>query len=183
MRPSARAAAKPADVRSRIIARSNSAKAPTICIIIRPAGVVVSMFSVIERKPAPALPMRSMMCSTSLSERDRRSSFQTTTVSPSRKWSSRRCSSGRLIYTHVSGHYGPFYRQVISATMSEAPYVLDGLLHHVHQTDLRISEHYTDTAGATDHVFGLCHLLGYRFAPRIKDLKDRKLYTVEKPAS
>jgi hypothetical protein len=23
-------------------------------------------------------------------------------------------------------------------------------------------------------VFGLCHLLGYRFAPRIKDLKDRK---------
>ena len=30
-------------------------------------------------------------------------------------------------------------------------------------------------------MFGLCHLLGYRFAPRIKDLKDRKLYTVEKP--
>jgi TnpA family transposase len=42
-------------------------------------------------------------------------------------------------------------------------------------------EFSTDTAGATDHVFGLCHLLGYRFAPRIKDLKDRKLYTVEKP--
>jgi len=51
------------------------------------------------------------------------------------------------------------------------PYVLDGLHHHAHQTDLRIDEHYTDTAGATDHVFGLCHLLGYRFAPRIKDLK------------
>jgi TnpA family transposase len=90
---------------------------------------------------------------------------------------------GAVIYTHVSGRYGPFYTRVISATMSEAPYVLDGLLHHVHQTDLRIAEHYTDTAGATDHVFGLCHLLGYRFAPRIKDLKDRKLYTVEKPAN
>ena len=48
---------------------------------------------------------------------------------------------------------------------------------------MRITEHYTDTAGATDHVFGLCHLLGYRFAPRIKDLKDRKLYTVEKPGT
>ncbi len=90
---------------------------------------------------------------------------------------------GAVIYTHVSGRYGPFYTRVISATMSEAPYVLDGLLHHVHQTDLRIAEHYTDTAGATDHVFGLCHLLGYRFAPRIKDLKDRKLYTVEKSAA
>jgi TnpA family transposase len=87
---------------------------------------------------------------------------------------------GAVLYTHVSGHYGPFYTRVISATMSEAPYVLDGLHHHAHQTDLRIVEHYTDTAGATDHVFGLCHLLGYRFAPRIKDLKDRKLYTVEK---
>jgi TnpA family transposase len=87
---------------------------------------------------------------------------------------------GAVLYTHVSGHYGPFHTRVISATMSEAPYVLDGLHHHAHQTDLRIAEHYTDTAGATDHVFGLCHLLGYRFAPRIKDLKDRKLYTVEK---
>jgi hypothetical protein len=27
------------------------------------------------------------------------------------------------MYTHVSGHYGPFYTRVISATMSEAPYV------------------------------------------------------------
>ena len=42
--------------------------------------------------------------------------------------------------------------------------------------------HASGHAGATDHVFGLCHLLGYRFAPRIKDLKDRKLYTIEKPS-
>ena len=32
-------------------------------------------------------------------------------------------------------------------------------------------------------MFGLCHLSGYRFAPRIKDLKDRKLHTVEKPGT
>jgi TnpA family transposase len=32
-------------------------------------------------------------------------------------------------------------------------------------------------------MFGLCHLLGYRFAPRIKDLKDRKLYAIEKPCT
>jgi TnpA family transposase len=90
---------------------------------------------------------------------------------------------GVVLYTHVSGRYGPFHTRVISATMSEAPYVLDGLHHQAHQTDLRIAEHYTDTAGATDHVFGLCHLLGFRFAPRIKDLKDRKLYTIDKPST
>ncbi len=90
---------------------------------------------------------------------------------------------GVVLYTHHSGRYGPMYTRVISATASEAPYVLDGLHPHVHRTSLRIAEHYTDTAGATDHVFGLCHLLGYRFAPRIKDLKYRKLYTIEKPST
>ena len=88
---------------------------------------------------------------------------------------------GVVLYTTHSGQYGPMHTRVISATASEAPYVLDGLHPHAHRTSLRIVEHYTDTAGATDHVFGLCHLLGYRFAPRIKDLKERKLYAVEKP--
>lgn len=63
---------------------------------------------------------------------------------------------------------------MIAATASEAPHVLDGLLYH--QTGLQIEEHYTDTGGVTDHVFGLCHLFGFRFAPRIRDLKDRRLY-------
>ena len=52
--------------------------------------------------------------------------------------------------------------------------MLDGLLYH--ESELQIEEHYTDTAGFTDHVFGLMHLLGFRFAPRIRDLKDKKLY-------
>lgn len=42
-----------------------------------------------------------------------------------------------------------------------------------HPTDC----HYTDTNGFTDHVFGLTHLLGFRFAPpRIRDLGETKLY-------
>jgi Tn3 transposase DDE domain len=53
---------------------------------------------------------------------------------------------GAVLYTHGSGQYGPFHTKVLAATMSEAPYVLDGLHQHVHQTDLRIAEHYTDTS-------------------------------------
>ena len=41
---------------------------------------------------------------------------------------------------------------------------------------MRIEEHYTDTAGFTDHVFALMHLLGFHFAPRIRDLADKRLY-------
>jgi TnpA family transposase len=46
-----------------------------------------------------------------------------------------------------------------------------------HESDIRITEHYTDTNGFTDHVFGLMHLLGFRFAPRIRDLADTRIYT------
>lgn len=57
-------------------------------------------------------------------------------------------------------------------------HVLDGLLHH--ETDLNIEEHYTDTVGYTDQIFGLTHLLGFKFAPRIRDLSDSKLFTIDK---
>ncbi len=60
-------------------------------------------------------------------------------------------------YTHISDQFGPLHTKVIAATASEAPHVLDGLLQH--QTGLRITEHYTDTGGATDQVFGLLTLL------------------------
>jgi TnpA family transposase len=83
---------------------------------------------------------------------------------------------GVKFYTHVSDRYAPFHSKVIAANASEAAHVLDGLLHHESSMDIR--EHYTDTAGAIDHVFGLCHLLGFRFAPRIRDLADRRLYVL-----
>jgi len=49
-----------------------------------------------------------------------------------------------------------------------------GLLYH--QSSLVINEHYTDTGGFSDHVFAMCRLLGFRFAPRIRDLKEKRLY-------
>ncbi|MGB5035133.1 MAG: Tn3 family transposase, partial [Blastocatellia bacterium] len=77
---------------------------------------------------------------------------------------------GRLFYTHVSDQYAPFSVRLVNVGIRDSTYVLDGLLYH--ESDLRIEEHYTDTAGFTDHVFALMHLLGFRFAPRIRDLKD-----------
>jgi TnpA family transposase len=84
---------------------------------------------------------------------------------------------GVKFYTHLSDRYAPFHTKVIAANVSEAAHILDGLLHH--ECSLEIREHYTDTAGAIDHVFGLCHLLGFRFAPRIRDLADRRLYVAD----
>jgi len=88
---------------------------------------------------------------------------------------------GRLFYTHISDQYAPFHIKVVNVGVRDSTYVLDGLLYH--ESDLRIEEHYTDTAGFTDHVFGLMHLLGFRFAPRIRDLGDTKLFIPKGEAS
>ena len=82
---------------------------------------------------------------------------------------------GVLFYTHVSDQYAPFHTKVINVGVRDATYVLDGLLYH--ESDLRIEEHYTDTAGFTEHLFALMHLLDFRFAPRIRDLGDKRIFT------
>lgn len=84
------------------------------------------------------------------------------------------------IYTHVSDQYAVFSTQVISCSPREALYVLDGLLEN--NTILKIREHTTDTHGYTEIIFALCHLLGFYFMPRIRDLKDQQLYRVDRQA-
>ena len=85
---------------------------------------------------------------------------------------------GSKFYSHLSDQYGYFSILPISPTESEAPYVLDGLFDH--ETTLDIREHFTDTGGSSDHVFALFALIGKRFAPRLRNLKDRKFHTFEK---
>lgn len=84
---------------------------------------------------------------------------------------------GVQFYTHISDQYAPFHTKVINVGVRDATYVLDGLLYH--ESDLKIEEHYTDTSGFTDHVFALMHLLGFRFAPRIRDLADKRLFVLD----
>lgn len=85
---------------------------------------------------------------------------------------------GVTVYTHQSDQYSQFYTQLIHCSPREAAYVLDGLLDH--ETDLNPYEHFTDTHGYTENVFSLCHLLGFRFSPRIRDIADQRLYRIDK---
>ena len=78
-----------------------------------------------------------------------------------------------LFYTHHSARHAPYHTNAIPPA-GEAAYVVDGLLYH--EADLSISVHHTDGGGVSDLNFALMHLLGYRFAPRIPNLSDRKLY-------
>ena len=69
-----------------------------------------------------------------------------------------------MLYTHLSDRYAPFHVKVIAATASEAEHVLDGLLYT--RLGTAIVAHAADGGAVSDHAFGLCALLGYRFTPR-----------------
>jgi len=86
---------------------------------------------------------------------------------------------GVTIYTHTADIRLPFAQQVISTNDREALHVIDALCNH--ETDLQLQEHFVDTHGYTTHVFALCTLLGFRFAPRIRDVLDERLFTVGAP--
>ena len=89
----------------------------------------------------------------------------------------RQRAPGVKLYTHLSDQYAPFAtpdhpgdraRGTLRARRAAAP-----------TSGPRIKEHYTDTGGFTDHVFASCAILGFRFAPRIRDLADKRLYAFD----
>jgi TnpA family transposase len=81
---------------------------------------------------------------------------------------------GRSAYTHVSDLWLALYTTVITGSAEEAAHVLDGLLYLDGPAEIR--EHYTDTAGFSDHVFAFTHLYGYRFAPWVRNFSDYALH-------
>lgn len=80
---------------------------------------------------------------------------------------------GVSVYSFIDERHLLFYSTVISSSEREAGYVIDGLMNNeVVKSDI----HSTDTHGYTEIIFGMTHLLGYSFAPRIKDFKEKNLY-------
>ena len=62
---------------------------------------------------------------------------------------------------------------VFSPSERESAYVIDGLMHNdVIKSDI----HSTDTHGYSEAIFATTHLLGFSYAPRIKNLKKQTLY-------
>lgn len=80
---------------------------------------------------------------------------------------------GVSAYTFVDERHFLWHSLVISAADRESAYVIDGLMRNdVVKSDI----HSTDTHGYTETIFGLTHLLGFSFAPRIKGLGKQTLY-------
>jgi TnpA family transposase len=80
---------------------------------------------------------------------------------------------GVSVYTFLDERSLFWHSTVFSAAERESAYVIDGLMHNdVIKSDI----HSTDTHGFTESIFGATYLLGFSYAPRIKNLKHQKLY-------
>lgn len=75
---------------------------------------------------------------------------------------------GLSTYSHVTDQHAVFGTKVIVATEWQAPYVLDEMLGN--QIDLPITEHSTDSRGASLINFALFDLVGLQLSSRIRDL-------------
>jgi TnpA family transposase len=84
---------------------------------------------------------------------------------------------GVTLYNHTTNQSNQPWIDVVNCLVRESTYVLDGLLY---QDAPPIKEHYVDTGGFTELLFGLFMLLGFRFAPRLRDLSDQTLYRPRK---
>ena len=85
---------------------------------------------------------------------------------------------GLVAYTFIDNTYKLFHSQVINVNERESGYVIDGLL--LNET-VKSDIHSTDTHGFSEIIFGMTHLLGISFAPRIKNFKHQHLYSFKYP--
>jgi len=85
---------------------------------------------------------------------------------------------GVVAYTFIDESHRLFHSQVINVNERESGYVIDGLMHN---NTVKSDIHSTDTHGFTEVMFGLTNLLGFSFAPRIKNFKDQQLYGCNSP--
>ena len=84
---------------------------------------------------------------------------------------------GVSAYTFIDMRNFLYHSLIISVAEHEAHYVIDGLMHNdVVKSDI----HSTDTGGYSEILFGAMHLLGFAFAPRIKNFGKCKLYAFQK---
>lgn len=81
---------------------------------------------------------------------------------------------GVTFYSWSSDQLSQYGTKFVPVTVRDSTYVLDELCNN--ETELPIREHTTDTAGATEIIFALFDLLGFRFAPRLRDLSERRLF-------
>lgn len=87
---------------------------------------------------------------------------------------------GITLVNYTSDQFSGFKNIVVTGTLRDSLVVLEGLLNQ--ETKLQPKELMTDTASYTDVIFGLFHLLGYQFSPRLADVGEARFWRIDQAA-
>lgn len=93
------------------------------------------------------------------------------------QWHTRYRGRGVMIYWHVDRNSAVIYSQLKTCSSSEVGSMIKGVLDHCSKMDMR--ETYVDTHGQSTIGFGFSNLLGFDLLPRLKRIKNQKLYYSE----
>jgi len=88
---------------------------------------------------------------------------------------------GSTLYTWMADTHPTFHQTLIPGTQRDSRYALDGLL--TSQGIVRPDTVSTDTVGASEIVLALAWTLGYRYAPRLADLADHRMWRIDPGAA
>jgi TnpA family transposase len=88
--------------------------------------------------------------------------------------------NGVTYYNFASNQGTGLHGLVITGTLRDAPYLIQGLLSQ--ESTLQPTEVITDTAGYSDVVFGLLWLLGRLFSPRLADIGEARFWRIDRRA-
>ena len=80
-------------------------------------------------------------------------------------------------YNLVSDRFSGLNAVTVPGTLRDSLHLLAVVLDQ--ETELQPSEIMTDTAGYTDTIFGVFHLLGLQFSPRIADIGGARFWRVD----
>jgi TnpA family transposase len=80
-------------------------------------------------------------------------------------------------YNLVSDRFSGLNAVTVPGTLRDSLHLLAVVLDQ--ETELRPTEVMTDTAGYTDTIFGIFHLLGLQFSPRIADIAGARFWRVD----
>lgn len=87
---------------------------------------------------------------------------------------------GITLINYTSDQFSGFKNIVVTGTLRDSLVVLEGLLQQ--DTGLRPKELMTDSAAYSDVIFGLFHLLGYQFSPRLADVGEARFWRIDPAA-
>jgi TnpA family transposase len=80
-------------------------------------------------------------------------------------------------YNMASDQYSGLGAITVPGTLRDSLHLLSVVLEQ--ETELNPTEIMTDTAGYTDSMFGIFHLLGYQFSPRIADVGGARFWRID----